>query len=113
MTEESLDGISGADRVDGETRPPFAALGLGEAALRAVADLGYGEPTAVQLQAIPALLAGEDVGAEAPTGTGKTAAYGLPIVEHLVENESRPQALILAPTRELAIQIAEALHTLG
>src|SRR5437868_2591833 len=96
-----------------ENRPPFEALGLGPAALRAIDDLGYGEPPAVQIQAIPLLIAGRDIIAEAPTGTGKTAAYGLPIVEHLDESEMRTQALILVPTRELAIQVAEALHTPG
>ncbi|MBM2812268.1 MAG: box helicase domain protein [Chloroflexi bacterium] len=101
------------EHVLAETRTSFAALGLGDAALHAVADLGYGEPTAVQLQVIPLLLAGKDVVAEAPTGTGKTAAYGLPIVEHLDEAERRTQALVLVPTRELAIQIAEALNSLG
>ncbi len=96
-----------------EARPPFEALGLGEAALRAVSDLGYPEPTAVQELVIPLLIAGRDITAEAPTGTGKTAAYGLPIVEHLDESEPRTQALVLVPTRELAIQVAEALHGLG
>ena len=91
----------------------FAALGLGPAALRAVADLGFDVPTAVQVQAIPLLLGGRDLLAEAPTGTGKTAAFGLPIVERLDEDELRTQALVVVPTRELAIQVAEALHGLG
>ena len=91
----------------------FAALGLSEAALRAIADLGYAAPTPVQEQVIPLLLAGRDVIAQAPTGTGKTAAYGLPIVERLDQDELRPQALIVVPTRELAIQVAEAIHALG
>ncbi|MEA2638743.1 MAG: ATP-dependent helicase DeaD [Chloroflexota bacterium] len=98
---------------DTDAAGPFAALGLGPASLRAVATLGYAEPTAIQEQTIPLLLAGRDVVAEAPTGTGKTAAYGFPIVEQIDESESRAQALVLVPTRELAIQIAEALHTLG
>ncbi len=91
----------------------FAALGLSEAALRAIVDLGYAAPTPVQEQVIPLLLAGRDVIAQAPTGTGKTAAYGLPIVERLDQDELRPQALIVVPTRELAIQVAEAIHALG
>lgn len=91
----------------------FAALGLGEASLHAIADLGFGEPTPVQTQTIPQLLAGRDIIAMAPTGTGKTAAYGLPIVERLDENTPTPQALIVVPTRELAIQVSEAMHALG
>jgi ATP-dependent RNA helicase DeaD len=91
----------------------FGALGLGPDALQAVADLGFTTPTPVQEQAIPALLSGRDLIAQAPTGTGKTAAYGLPIVERLNEGELRPQAVIIVPTRELAIQVAEALHAMG
>ncbi|MGH2487762.1 MAG: DEAD/DEAH box helicase, partial [Ktedonobacterales bacterium] len=96
-----------------ETASAFAALGLGPAALRAVAELGYGLPTPVQERTIPLLLAGRDIIAQAPTGTGKTAAYGLPIVERLDENDFHTQALVVAPTRELAIQVSEALHGLG
>jgi len=91
----------------------FAALGLGEPALRAVAELGYAQPTPIQEQTIPALVAGRDIIAQAPTGTGKTAAFGLPIVHRLDENELRPQALVVTPTRELAIQVAEALYAFG
>jgi ATP-dependent RNA helicase DeaD len=97
----------------GQSPADFASLGLGATSLQAIRDLGYDLPTAVQLQAIPLLLQGRDVVAEAPTGTGKTAAYGLPIVERLDDQELRTQALILVPTRELAIQVAEALHGLG
>lgn len=96
-----------------EAEQGFAALGLGPATLRAIADLGYGAPTPIQEQAITPMLTGRDVIAQAPTGTGKTAAYGLPIVERLDENELAPQALIVVPTRELAIQVAEALHAFG
>ncbi|HEV7126791.1 MAG TPA: DEAD/DEAH box helicase [Ktedonobacterales bacterium] len=91
----------------------FAALGLGPEALRSIHDLGYGTPTPIQQQTIQLMLAGYDVIAQAPTGTGKTAAYGLPIVERIDASELRPQALILTPTRELAIQVAEAMHNLG
>ncbi len=91
----------------------FGPLGLGPEALKAVAELGYEEPTPIQERTIALLLEGRDVVAEAPTGTGKTAAYGLPIVERLDEDELRPQALVVVPTRELAIQISEALHALG
>ncbi len=91
----------------------FRALGLGSESLRAVVELGYVAPTPVQEQTIPALLAGHDVIGQAPTGTGKTAAYGFPLVERLEPDVLKPQALIVLPTRELAIQVAEALHSLG
>ena len=68
-----------------DARRAFLALGLGEAALHAITDLGYITPTSIQEQTIPLLLAGQDVIAQAPTGTGKTAAYGLPIIERLDE----------------------------
>ena len=97
----------------GEMAREFAALGLGPDALRAMADLGYGAPTPIQRQAIPLLLAGRDIIAQAPTGTGKTAAYGLPMIERLDGQLFAPQALIVTPTRELAIQVAEALHAFG
>ncbi|MHB8572093.1 MAG: DEAD/DEAH box helicase [Candidatus Dormibacteria bacterium] len=95
------------------TRNNFADLGLSPRSLEVVAELGYEAATPVQEEAIPALLQGRDVVAQAPTGTGKTAAYGLPIIEALEEERLEPQALVLVPTRELAIQIAEALHNLG
>jgi len=88
-------------------------LGLGPAALQAVASLGYESPTVIQERAIPILLAGRDLIAQAPTGTGKTAAYGLPIVDQLTERDRRTQALVVVPTRELAIQVADALGQLG
>lgn len=91
----------------------FAALGLGADALRAIRELGFGEPTPIQLQTIGQLLAGRDVIGQAPTGTGKTAAFGLPIVERLDVNQLAPQALIIVPTRELCIQVSEAMHNLG
>jgi ATP-dependent RNA helicase DeaD len=112
----------------------FAALGLDPRLLRTVAALGYEEPTPVQEAAIPPLLRGLDLLAEAPTGTGKTAAFALPILARLaarldaarasgeaVEGRgaprdgrgSRPSSLVLAPTRELAMQVAEALHRYG
>src|SRR5689334_6858868 len=107
-TTDDAPAEQGASEIAG-----FAALGLSEAALRAIADLGYAAPTPIQEQVIPLLLAGRDVIAQAPTGTGKTAAYGLPIIERLDQDELRPQALIVVPTRELAIQVAEAIHALG
>jgi ATP-dependent RNA helicase DeaD len=87
----------------------FADLGLSGPLLTAIADLGYDEPTPIQEQSIPVLLSGRDVIAQAQTGTGKTAAFALPIVARLTP-EVLPQALILAPTRELAMQVAEAIY---
>src|SRR5437868_4752748 len=98
---------------DPEGATEFQDLGLGAMALKAIATLGYDAPTAVQARAIPLLLAGRDVTVQAPTGTGKTAAYGLPIVERLAESVLETQALVIVPTRELAIQLAEALPGLG
>ncbi|HVB76807.1 MAG TPA: DEAD/DEAH box helicase, partial [Candidatus Nitrosotalea sp.] len=96
-----------------ESPSAFEALGLGAQTLQAIAALGYDVPTAVQSLAIPLMLQGRDVTVQAPTGTGKTAAYGLPIVERLEESALRTQALVIVPTRELCIQVAEALHGLG
>lgn len=90
----------------------FADLGLGETILQALTGLGYDEPTPIQEQSIPVLLQGRDVIAQAQTGTGKTAAFSLPIIER-IQPERVPQALILAPTRELAMQVAEAIYKYG
>src|SRR5436305_6283361 len=94
----------------------FASLGLDERLIAAIASLGYEEPTAIQREAIPPLLAGRDVLGQAATGTGKTAAFALPLL-HLVtpdaDPRSRTTALILVPTRELAMQVAEAVHKYG
>jgi ATP-dependent RNA helicase DeaD len=89
----------------------FADLGLGELTLRAVVELGYEEPTPIQDQTIRLMLEGHDVIAQAQTGTGKTAAFALPIIETLDPELRVPQALILTPTRELAIQVAEAFQS--
>ena len=96
-----------------EFAPAFEDLGLSAALLLSIRDVGYEEPTPVQLQTIPVLLEGRDVIAQAQTGSGKTAAFGLPIVEAIDPRLRRVQALILCPTRELAIQVAEALHKYG
>ncbi len=98
----------------------FASLGLDAALLRTLEGLGYEEPTPVQRETIPPLLAGRDVLAEAPTGTGKTAAFALPILQRLSAGgglgragEGRTLALVLVPTRELAMQVAESVHRYG
>src|SRR2546421_1383133 len=91
--------------------PTFTGLGLAPALLAAVADTGYEEPTAIQARTIPALLAGRDLIGQAQTGTGKTAAFALPILQRLDVASATVQALVLTPTRELAVQVAEAIHT--
>src|SRR3954470_21825536 len=89
----------------------FAALGLGDPMLAALKDVGYETPSAIQAATIPALLAGRDVVGLAQTGTGKTAAFALPILSRLDLTQTAPQALVLAPTRELALQVAEAFES--
>jgi ATP-dependent RNA helicase RhlE len=92
----------------------FADLGLAPELLRAVADKGYGTATPIQRSAIPAVLAGRDVLAGAQTGTGKTAAFVLPILQRLGALRGRaPRALVLTPTRELAAQVAESARVYG
>ena len=89
----------------------FDALGLPENLVSAVKALGFETSTAIQAQTIPPLLAGKDVLGEAQTGTGKTAAFGLPALAKIDVNLRKPQLMVLAPTRELAIQVAEAIET--
>jgi len=94
----------------------FAALGLSEQLLTAITALGYEEPTPVQRETIPLLLQGRDVLGQAATGTGKTAAFALPMLERLgtaSDPARRPGGLVLVPTRELAMQVAEAIHKYG
>ena len=100
------------------TQDQFAALGLAEPLLRALRAQDYDRPTPIQAQAIPHLLAGRDLLGIAQTGTGKTAAFALPILQSLAASQDPPRpratrALILAPTRELAIQIGQAFRTYG
>ena len=101
---------------DGQGESAFAALGVDADLLPTLAELGYEEPTPIQREAIPPLLQRRDVLAEAPTGTGKTAAFALPAIQHLAALDGRdgpPRAIVLVPTRELAIQVAEAIHRYG
>lgn len=88
----------------------FAELGLQESTLKALTDLGFETPTPIQALAIPVLLTGCDLIGLAQTGTGKTAAFGLPLIEKLDPADAETQALILAPTRELAVQVAKGIH---
>ncbi|WP_407291299.1 DEAD/DEAH box helicase [Stutzerimonas zhaodongensis] len=89
----------------------FAALGIHPSVLAAVLAVGYEEPSAIQSQAIPVILSGHDMIGQAQTGTGKTAAFALPILSKIDPAKREPQALILAPTRELALQVATAFET--
>jgi ATP-dependent RNA helicase DeaD len=92
----------------------FGALGLNDALVKVVTDLGYEEPTPVQRETIPLLLSGTDLLAQAATGTGKTAAFALPMIQLLAREKkggrNRARGLVLVPTRELAMQVAEAAH---
>src|SRR5258708_24553061 len=96
-----------------KTITTFEDLQLSAPTLKAIKDLGYEEPTPIQAQTINLMLEGKDVIAQAQTGTGKTAAFALPIIERLSSDKSAPQALVLTPTRELAMQVAEAFHSYG
>ena len=102
--------MSDAERETPMETPPFSALGLPQPLLAALADVGYETPSPIQAATIPPLLEGRDVLGQAQTGTGKTAAFALPILARLDLTKSAPQALVLAPTRELAIQVAEAFQ---
>ncbi|HDH53491.1 MAG TPA: DEAD/DEAH box helicase, partial [Nitrospirae bacterium] len=91
----------------------FENLGLSEKTLKVLKQKGFEEPTPIQVKTIPAILAGEkDIVGQAQTGTGKTAAFGLPIIELLQEKSTAVQALVLTPTRELAIQVADEINSL-
>ena len=95
-----------------ETDSPgaFADLGLAPAVLAALSDVGYESPSPIQAATIPVILAGHDLLGQAQTGTGKTAAFALPLLSMLDVARREPQVLVLVPTRELAIQVAEAFQ---
>ena len=93
--------------------PTFTELGLAPDILAAVQDVGYEEPSPIQEQAIPPLLAGSDVIGQAQTGSGKTAAFGLPMLQYVDPTEHEVQGLVLTPTRELCIQVTQALRAYG
>src|SRR3712207_3523178 len=103
---------------EGTTVRPFSELGLAAPLLKTLAREGYETPTPIQAQAIPPVLAGKDLLGIAQTGTGKTAAFALPIITRLLENKRQPgrracRVLVLSPTRELTQQIAESFTTYG
>ena len=92
---------------------PYSDFTLSEPVSRAIAEMGFETATAIQAKAIPILLEGRDMLAQAQTGTGKTAAFGLPLIERLDPNDRSTQAIVLAPTRELAVQVAEAIAAMA
>ena len=88
----------------------FASLGISDRRANHLETIGFTEPTPIQAQAIPHLLAGKDIVGQAQTGTGKTAAFSLPILEQIDIDTNAVQALVLTPTRELALQVTEAIR---
>src|ERR1700748_867222 len=91
----------------------FAELGVAETTRQALTDVVYQSPSPIQEQTIPSLLQGRDVIGQAQTGTGKTAAFGLPLLESVDPSDDEVQALVLTPTRELCIQVTQALRAYG
>ena len=106
-------GTDAATDPETETGPhlTFADLGVDKRVLKALADVGYESPSPIQAATIPVLLSGRDVVGLAQTGTGKTAAFAVPILSRIDLRAKKPQALVLAPTRELALQVAEAFES--
>ena len=105
---------SAPDATEGdEPTDRFDDFGLSPELMESITAIGYQTPTPIQVKTIPVMLTGQDVIAQAQTGSGKTAAFGLPIIDGIDPLVRAPQALILCPTRELAIQVAEALHGFG
>ena len=96
---------------EASTAATFADLGLSDSLLKTLTEIGYESPSPIQAACIPVLLDGRDIIGMAQTGTGKTAAFALPLMEQIDVKVAKPQALILTPTRELAIQVAEALQS--
>jgi ATP-dependent RNA helicase DeaD len=115
MTSTNDEPVTGNEPGGGEDGVVFADLGLRPELLSALSGLGYEEPTPIQREAIPPLIEGRDLLGQAATGTGKTAAFALPVLQNLVtgSRSKPPAALVLVPTRELAIQVSEAVHRYG
>jgi len=101
------------DRTDRTDPGRFGSLEINPQIARAIADLGYMAPTPIQEQAIPVLQSGRDLLAQAQTGTGKTAAFAIPVLERVDPGLKRPQALVVVPTRELAVQVTREFGGLG
>ncbi len=116
IDDEITDDAAGdqtADDVTGSELNGFAELGLRDELLTALDDLGYEEPTPIQRETIPILLTGRDLLGQAATGTGKTAAFALPALQMIDASRRVPQVLVLVPTRELAVQVSEAMFKYG
>lgn len=113
MTSQEPDPSPENNSDPADTNPTFADLQIHPAVLQAVADVGYESPSAIQAATIPPMLAGSDVVGLAQTGTGKTAAFAIPILSKIDVTSKATQALVLAPTRELALQVAEAFGRYG
>ena len=112
LDEQGGCSLAGDDNADASG---FAELGLAPGLCRVLSGLGYEEPTPIQRAAVPPLIAGRDLVGQAATGTGKTAAFALPVLQRILgrSGQTGVVALILVPTRELAIQVSEAIHTYG
>jgi len=91
----------------------FNELGLSPEVLKSISSMGFEEMTPIQQDAIPIGLTGKDLIGQARTGTGKTAAFGIPMIERFVPEQGLPQGLVITPTRELAVQVAEELNKIG
>ncbi len=91
----------------------FKSLGISAAIIKSLSDMGFEEPTPIQEQAIPILMEGKDLLGQAQTGTGKTAAFGIPLIENIKDNPQANQGIVLTPTRELAIQVSEELNKIA
>jgi len=114
--DEQIDDEAGEDSgapLEGLVRDTFDALGLDDAMTEATQRVGYEHPTDIQQRTIPLLLGGQDVMGQAKTGTGKTAAFALPIIQTLTGTEGGPAAIVLTPTRELAVQVAGEIDDLS
>jgi ATP-dependent RNA helicase RhlE len=110
MVTDTIDREPRADAPDEQDLGTFAEMGLHETVLQAVRDAGYERPTPIQAQSIPLVMKGRDVMGLAQTGTGKTAAFTLPIVDRLIDGPRRTRALVLTPTRELCVQVEESVQ---
>ncbi len=95
------------------TMPTFYEMGLSKTLIQAVVNMGFEETTPIQEQAIPVIMAGRDIIGQAQTGTGKTAAFGIPLIEKMNIEAENTRGLVIAPTRELAVQVAEELNKIG
>ena len=106
-TEASTTEVT-ADEAKSESQSGFDGFGFSKALLKTLADKGYSDPSPIQKAAFPELMLGRDLVGQAQTGTGKTAAFALPLLERLESGQKTPQVLVLAPTRELAMQVADS-----